>query len=116
MEASGAATAAPECRLGCRARREMSGSMPAAGGWTPLTFAIAVPVAASTLLLAVVALAEAGGWSLLSIGPPRNVAEAAGMANASELLRRIGQGEDPGRVHDVRPEIISSAFTRVSAL
>ena len=85
-------------------------------GWTPFTLAVAAPVAAATMLLAAVALAEAGGWSLLSIGAPRNVAEAAGMANASELLRRIGQGEDPGRVHDVRPEIISSSFTRVSAL
>lgn len=78
--------------------------------------ALAAPVVAATWLLAVVAVAEMGGRSLLSMGPPRNVAEAAGMANAGELLRRIGLGEDPRTIQDVRREIISSAFTRVSAL
>lgn len=78
--------------------------------------ALAAPVVAATWLLAAVAVAEMGGRSLLSMGPPRNVAEAAGMASAGELLRRIGLGEGPGAIHDVRREIISSAFTRVSAL
>ena len=78
--------------------------------------ALAMPIAIVTVLLAVVELAEVGGRPLLSDGGPRNVAEAAGMASASELLRLIDRGEDPSMLYDVRPAIISSAFTRVTAL
>ncbi|HEY6362180.1 MAG TPA: hypothetical protein VIX63_13800, partial [Vicinamibacterales bacterium] len=47
---------------------------------------------------------------------PRNIAEAAGMAMESEVLRFLRQGQDPGAVFDVRPDIISSSITRVTAL
>jgi hypothetical protein len=84
--------------------------------WSLFAAALVAPVVGATSLLAVVVVAEMSGRSLLSVGTPRNVAEAAGMANAGELLRRIDLGEDPGRIYDVRPEIISSAFTHISAL
>jgi hypothetical protein len=67
-------------------------------------------------MLALIACAEVMGRAPLSEGGPRNFAEAAGMARASEVLRRIEDGEDPSRIEPVRPFIISSALTQVSAL
>lgn len=73
-------------------------------------------------------LAAALGWLLfvtggdaVGAGPfaglgPRNGAEAAGMARAADVLRYIRMGEDPNALHDVRPEVISSAVLRVTTL
>ena len=38
------------------------------------------------------------------------------MVSASEVLRLLDAGEDPNRVMPVRPEIISSTITRVTAV
>lgn len=64
------------------------------------------------------------GWSVLAAawggpgsgGAPVNMAEAAGLGNAADVLRRLGVGEDPRSVLPVRPEIISSSVLRASAL
>ena len=81
-----------------------------------LAVTLAAPAMIATLLLVVVVIGEAGGRSLLSEGGPLNIAEAAGTANAGELLRRLGLGEDPTHLYDVRPHILSSDFKRVTAL
>jgi hypothetical protein len=51
-----------------------------------------------------------------AVGPFRNVAEAAGMGAASEVLRLLGMGEDPNRVLPIRGEIISSSVRSATAL
>jgi hypothetical protein len=61
-------------------------------------------------------LLEAAGQAPLSHGAPRNIAEAAAMASGSEVLRRLRQGDEADRVLPVRPELISSSVTRVTAL
>ena len=78
--------------------------------------ALLVPAVSATLFLMFIAIAEMSGHAPLSYEPPRNIAEAAGMAMESEVLRFLRQGQDPGAVFDVRPDIISSSVTRATAL
>jgi hypothetical protein len=69
----------------------------------------------ATLAVAWSVLASA--WGEPGAGDaPANMAEAAGLASAADVMRRLGLGEDPRRVLPVRPEIISSAVRRASAL
>ena len=74
----------------------------------------ALPVLA-TLAVAWSVLAAAWGGPGAG-GGPTNMAEAAGVASAAEVLRRLGLGEDPRSVLPVRAEIISSSVLRASAL
>lgn len=80
-----------------------------------LFVAVAAPVLCAFALLGAFAAAESSGWTPLSYPPPRNIAEAAGMGIAPEVLRFLRGGSDPNLAFDVRPEIISPAFTRVTA-
>jgi hypothetical protein len=59
---------------------------------------------------------ELRGETPFSYGPVRNIAEAAAMGHASEVLRFLGDGQDPNKVWPVRRDIISSTITRVTAL
>lgn len=77
---------------------------------------VAAPAVAVTLAVVVFSAMEVSGRTPFSDGPVRNVAEAAGMGIPSEVLRLLAAGEDPHRIWDVRPEIISSTITRVTAL
>jgi hypothetical protein len=70
----------------------------------------------TTLAILAFAGLEVLGRTPSALGPPRNIAEAAAMRAPSEVLRLLGEGEDPNRVWPVRPEIISSTITRVTAL
>src|SRR5512138_1841448 len=76
----------------------------------------AVPAVLATLVILTFSALELLGRTPFSIGPFRNVAEAAGMGAASEVLRLLGTGEDPNRVLPIRREIISSSVTRATAL
>ena len=78
--------------------------------------AAAGPVVLATLLVSAFSGLDLAGHTPLSIGPARNIAEAAALGQASEVLRRLRFGEDPNRVWPVRKEIISSTITRVTAL
>jgi hypothetical protein len=71
---------------------------------------------AAVIVVLAFAAAEIAGRTPLSYEPPRNLAEAAGMGIGSEALRYLRQGSDPNRVVSVRPDIISSEITRVTAL
>lgn len=78
--------------------------------------ALAAPVLAGTLALGVLAVGERvepGGGTGLA---PENLAEAAGMGNAAEVVRRLRLGENPGRVYVTREFVISPQITRVTTV
>ncbi|HXE79465.1 MAG TPA: hypothetical protein VNK41_01835 [Vicinamibacterales bacterium] len=75
---------------------------------------VAAPPVLVTAVLSAVGIGERfGGFETYK---PRNIAEAAGMAHAGEVLRRLRLGEDPARVQAIRPEIISSSVQRATGL
>ena len=76
----------------------------------------AAPAVLATLAVLGFAAREVSGTTPLSYGPPRNVAEAAGAGQVSEVLRFLRDGEDPSRFWPVRPEIISPSVTRPTGL
>lgn len=78
--------------------------------------AIVAPSIAATLVVAWFSIAELAGHTPLAYDRPLNVAEAAGMGRGSEVLRLLDAGQDPRALMRVRPEVISSSVTEVSAL
>jgi hypothetical protein len=78
--------------------------------------AAALPAAIATLAVVVFAVFELFGHTLFSQGPDRNLAEAAAMGRLSEVVRLLAAGEDPNQIVTVRPHVISSSVTRVTAL
>jgi hypothetical protein len=81
-----------------------------------LALAATLPLVAVTIGVLVFASREVGGRTPSSWGELQNVAEAAAMGQASEVIRMLREGQDPNRVYPVRPEVISSTVTRVTAL
>jgi hypothetical protein len=77
--------------------------------------AATAPILAATILVAAFVVAELAGHTPFAYSPPRNAAEAAGMGMAPEIVRFLREGENPVAVVTVRPDIISSAVTRVTA-
>jgi hypothetical protein len=78
--------------------------------------AMAGPAVLATLAIVTFSGLEILGRTPFAIGPFHNIAEAAGMGAASDVLRLLGNGEDPNRVLPVRGEIISSSVKRATAL
>jgi hypothetical protein len=76
----------------------------------------AAPAVLATLAVLVFAARELSGSTPFSLGPVRNVAEAAGAGQVPQVLRFLRDGEDPARFWPVRPEIISSTVTRPTGL
>ena len=83
---------------------------------TTSAVAMAGPALVATLMIVAFSGLELCGHTPFAVGPFRNVAEAAGMGAASEVLRLLGNGEDPNRVLPIRGEIISSSVRQASAL
>jgi hypothetical protein len=83
---------------------------------TLLALSVAAPIVLATIAVLGFSGLEIAGRTPSALGPPRNIAEAAAMGTASEVLRLFEQGENPNRVWPVRPEIISSTITRVTGL
>jgi hypothetical protein len=81
-----------------------------------LAVVVITPVLAATLAVLVFAAREMRGETMLSDGAVRNVAEATGSGQASEVLRFLRAGQDPNQVWTVRRDIISSTITEVTAL
>src|SRR3954464_5478697 len=79
------------------------------------TITVALPPMVAVAAVAVFAVLEGAGNRSITMAPA-NIAEAAGLANASEVLRLLRSGEDVSRVMPVRPDIISSAIPRITAL
>jgi hypothetical protein len=88
-----------------------------ARGRVPLIVALAAagPILAATLLVAVFVVSELAGHTPFAYAAPRNAAEAAGMGMAPEVVRFLREGGDPLAVVSVRPDVISSSVTRVTA-
>jgi hypothetical protein len=83
---------------------------------TACAIALAAPLGAAALVLVIVTAGERVGAMPFSGVTPVNSAEAAGMASAVHVLRFLRMGDDPHRVHPIRPEIISSAVQRATTL
>jgi hypothetical protein len=81
-----------------------------------LALAVAAPVALATAAILTFSALELRGETPLSYGPMRNVAEAAALGHASEVLRLLAAGQDPNHIWTVREEMLSSTITRVTAL
>ena len=81
-----------------------------------LGVAVAAPVVVATVGVLTFSGLELRGEAPFSPGPVRNIAEAAAMGHASEVLRFLAAGEDPNQVWPVRRDIISSTITMVTAL
>jgi hypothetical protein len=81
-----------------------------------VAFALLVPIGAASVAIAWVAASERVGAYPFAGLAPRNSAEAAALANAADLLRFVRSGEDPHTVYPVRPEVISSAILRATAV
>jgi hypothetical protein len=73
------------------------------------------PVLALVVVLAIVVTERAGGTLFPGV-TPHNSAESAGIAHAASLMRYLDAGEDPTRVHEVDPVIISSSVLRATTL
>jgi hypothetical protein len=82
----------------------------------PVALALLLPIAAATIIVLAFTIGEISGYTPASYPAPRNLAEATGMGIASEALRFLWQGEDPNQIVQIRPDIISSEITRVTAL
>ena len=81
-----------------------------------LAAAVALPVILATVAVLAFSVLDSRGEPPLSDGPARNIAEAAALGQASEVLRFLRAGHDPHRVWPVRKDIISSTITQVTAL
>jgi hypothetical protein len=85
-------------------------------GQTIIAVAVAAPVVLATCAVLLFSGLELRGRTPLSDGPVQNIAEAAGLGHASEVLRLLAAGENPNQVRLVRQGIISSTITKVTAL
>ena len=83
--------------------------------WILSVLAAAGPAVLATSAVLTFSVLEVAGRMPLSLGR-LNVAEAAGMGHAAEVLRLLRAGEDPTNIWPVRGEIISNSVTRVTAL
>ena len=81
-----------------------------------LVLATLVPTAIGVVLLIAFVAAELAGSTAFIYDPPQNLAEAAAIADAAAVLRRLRAGENPSAMLTVRPEVISSSVTLVTAL
>ncbi len=80
-----------------------------------LALGAALPAILGTLAVLLFSGLELLGRSPLSAGPVRNIAEAAASGAAPDVLRLLAAGQDPGHVWPVRPELIASTMTQVTA-
>ena len=78
--------------------------------------ALALPAICTVGALTCIAYELAGRTPPMAIASPQNIAEASGMGSAADIWRFFDQGEQPERVYDIRPEIISPQVTRASAV
>ena len=76
---------------------------------------VLAPMLAAMAFLLVFTVAELNGFRPFSYQAPSNLAEAAGMGSLPEVLRFIRDGADSTRIENVRPDIISSEITKVTA-
>jgi len=78
--------------------------------------ALLAPLGLVMLCLVTVAAVEGAGGTAFGAMPPRNLAEAAAIGRADDVVRRLRLGEDRDRVYDLRPEAISSAVLKATPI
>ena len=78
--------------------------------------AVALPIALASVAVTWFSVSEAFGRTPWSYGPAQNLAEAAALGSASDVLRRVRAGEDANAVVTVRAHVISSSVSRVTGL
>jgi hypothetical protein len=78
--------------------------------------AFALPPVLAMLALAVTAVVESRGVRLFSDFEPANLAEAAAIGRAADVVRFLTLDRNPTRVYDVRPFFVPAAVTRVTAI
>ena len=74
------------------------------------------PVVCGTAGLAYISIVERGGREAFADTRAMNSAEAAALGDAASTLWFIRHGDDPTRVHDVSPSIISASVRRATTL
>ena len=77
--------------------------------------ALLLPLLMASGFLLWLAAAEQTGAAPLLLPRPANVAEAAATGSAADVLRFLRAGDDPRRVHPLRPDVISSAVLAATA-
>ena len=78
--------------------------------------ALILPIAIVTTAAAWVTVGERAGGAPFGGHRPANIAEAAAVGSAGDVVRLLRAGEDPRKLYSVEPEIISSAILRVTGL
>lgn len=78
------------------------------------SIALAAPVTAAAIALAVVSVAERAGHPLFAADAARNSADAVADGNAAAVVRFLEAGEDPLALHPVKPSAISSEIPLVT--
>ena len=77
-----------------------------------LAAALVTPPVLAIFCAVAIVIAERSGTTVFGSAPPANLAEAAAMGRADDIVRRIELGEDRHGVYELRPEVISSAVVR----
>ncbi len=77
---------------------------------------LAVPCIVATAWMLVVAVGERIGRAPFAAPRFRNSAEAAAAGDAASMLRLIRLGDNPTRIHHVRPDLISSGIVLATTL
>jgi hypothetical protein len=77
---------------------------------------LAGPILAVGIWLAIIAGGERAGRRPFAGEPLRNSAEAAAAADPAAMLRFIRAGDDPTRIHAVRPGLISSQILKATTV
>jgi len=80
----------------------------------PAVVALVVPPMLAIMCVVLVGVAERSGTTIFGGQPPANLAEAAALGRADDVVRRLDLGEDHQRVYDLRPGVISSAVLRAT--
>jgi hypothetical protein len=81
-----------------------------------IVLAVCGPVAVAGALLLFFVVSDVAGHTPFVYTAPRNMAEAAALGMAADVLRSLRGGGDPTAVQTVGPEIISSNVTRVTTV
>jgi hypothetical protein len=80
--------------------------------WAALALSLPVVLAVGAVLG--LAVADRAGFDLGSGSAPRNVAEAAALGRAADVVRLLRDGTDPAAIHPVRAEIIGPSIRLVT--
>src|SRR5688500_10139722 len=78
--------------------------------------ALAGPPVMAILCVFAVAIGERAGVRVFAAAGPSNLAEAAAAGRADDVVRRLRAGEEPLRVYDLHPDVISSVVLRATPI